>query len=139
MEEAPSRLPSHHPYLEAFRRYFQPPADTRFYAGVDLHARSLFLCILDRDGQEFRLRHLPEARADQLADVADEGVAMHFAHELLLPRASCFYPLHTRERPDGSQFRIKLFRPSPAAALHAMPPGKVWMTVGPLRAAVKAV
>jgi hypothetical protein len=24
-------------------RYFQPPADARFYAGVDLHARSLFL------------------------------------------------------------------------------------------------
>jgi hypothetical protein len=24
-------------------RSFQPPADTRFYAGVDLHARSLYL------------------------------------------------------------------------------------------------
>jgi len=28
-------------------RYFLPPADTRFYAGIDLHARSLFLCVLD--------------------------------------------------------------------------------------------
>ena len=28
-------------------RYFQPPPDTRFYAGVDLHARSLFLVVLD--------------------------------------------------------------------------------------------
>jgi hypothetical protein len=28
-------------------RYFQPPANTRFYAGVDLYARSLFLVVLD--------------------------------------------------------------------------------------------
>ena len=33
MEEAPSRLPSHHPYPEAFLRFFTPPADARFYAG----------------------------------------------------------------------------------------------------------
>ena len=33
-------------------RSFQPPAETRFYAGVDLHARSLFLSILDRDGPD---------------------------------------------------------------------------------------
>jgi len=39
-------------------RCFQPPTDTRFYAGVDLHARSLFLCILDRDGQERFARNL---------------------------------------------------------------------------------
>ena len=32
------------PEPEAFTmRYFQPPASTRFYAGVLLHARSLFL------------------------------------------------------------------------------------------------
>src|SRR6266511_3954597 len=61
MEEAPSRLPSHHPDSEAFMRYFQPPADTRFYAGVDLHARSLFLSILDRDGQERFARNLSAA------------------------------------------------------------------------------
>ena len=42
-------------------RYFQPPADTRFYAGVDLHARSLFLVVLDRDGQERFSRNLPAA------------------------------------------------------------------------------
>jgi Ethanolamine utilization protein EutJ (predicted chaperonin) len=40
-------------------RYFQPPADTRFYAGVDLHARSLYLSILDRDGQPRFGRNLP--------------------------------------------------------------------------------
>jgi hypothetical protein len=32
-------------------RCFQPPADTRFYAGVDLHARAAFVVILDRDGR----------------------------------------------------------------------------------------
>jgi transposase len=42
-------------------RCFQPPADVRFYAGVDLHARSLFLCVLDRDGQERFARNLPAA------------------------------------------------------------------------------
>jgi hypothetical protein len=42
-------------------RCFLPPVDTRFYAGVDLHARSLFLCILDRDGQERFSRNLPAA------------------------------------------------------------------------------
>src|SRR5437016_5633117 len=42
-------------------RCFQPPADTRFYAGVDLHARSLFLCVLDRDGQERCARNLTAA------------------------------------------------------------------------------
>src|SRR6266540_6907042 len=42
-------------------RCFQPPPETRFYAGVDLHARSLFLCILDRDGQERFARNLSAA------------------------------------------------------------------------------
>jgi transposase len=40
-------------------RTFQPPADTRFYAGVDLHARSLYLIVLDRDGQTCYGRNLP--------------------------------------------------------------------------------
>jgi hypothetical protein len=42
-------------------RYFLPPADTRFYAGIDLHARSLFLCVLDRDGHERFSRNLTAA------------------------------------------------------------------------------
>jgi transposase len=42
-------------------RCYQPPAETRFYAGVDLHARSLFLTILDRDGQARLARNLPAA------------------------------------------------------------------------------
>jgi transposase len=50
-------------------RYFQPPAATRFYAGVDLHARSLFLCLLDRDGEERCARNLPAAPAPFLKAV----------------------------------------------------------------------
>jgi transposase len=42
-------------------RFFTPPADTRFYAGVDLHARSLFLAVLDRDGLARFGRSLPAA------------------------------------------------------------------------------
>jgi transposase len=42
-------------------RYFQPPPETRFYAGVDLHARTLFLAVLDRDGRTRFGRNLPAA------------------------------------------------------------------------------
>lgn len=42
-------------------RYFQPPADTQFYAGVDLHARTLFLLILDHHAQIRYARNLPAA------------------------------------------------------------------------------
>jgi transposase len=40
-------------------RSFTPPADTRFYAGVDLHARALFLVVLDHDGNVIFARNLP--------------------------------------------------------------------------------
>jgi transposase len=70
MEEAPSRLPSHHPQPEAFLRYFTPAPDPRFYAGVDLHARSLFLSVLDRDGQACFGRNLPAAPQPFLRAVA---------------------------------------------------------------------
>ena len=40
-------------------RTFTPPAETRFYAGADLHARTLFLVILDRDGKVVFARNLP--------------------------------------------------------------------------------
>src|SRR5262245_30208474 len=61
MEEVPSRLPSPHPYSEAFRRSFNPAADLRFYAGVDLHARARFLAVRDRDGPARCGRYLPAA------------------------------------------------------------------------------
>ncbi len=42
-------------------RFFQPSVDVRFYAGVDLHAKSLFLCVLDRDGKTRLSRNLTAA------------------------------------------------------------------------------
>ena len=42
-------------------RCYQPPADTRFYAGVDLHARSLYLVVLDSDGRARFGRNPPAA------------------------------------------------------------------------------
>jgi transposase len=42
-------------------RSFTPSQDTRFYAGVDLHARALFLVVLDRDGNTRFSRNLPAA------------------------------------------------------------------------------
>jgi transposase len=50
-------------------RTFAPPADTRFYAGVDLHARAIFVVVLDRDGQERFSRNLPAAPAPFLKAV----------------------------------------------------------------------
>jgi transposase len=40
-------------------RTFTPPAGTRFYAGVDLHARALFLVLLDGDGKVVFAKNLP--------------------------------------------------------------------------------
>ena len=40
-------------------RTFIPPTTTQFYAGVDLHARNLFLVILDREGRVVFARNLP--------------------------------------------------------------------------------
>jgi transposase len=40
-------------------RTFTPPADTRFYAGVDLHARAAFLVILDHGGRTVFAKNLP--------------------------------------------------------------------------------
>jgi transposase len=51
-------------------RCFQSPAGTRFYAGVDLHARSLFLSILDHDGRGRFARNLPAAPEPFLTAVA---------------------------------------------------------------------
>jgi transposase len=51
-------------------RYHTAPADVRFYAGVDLHARSLFLVVLDRDGQTRFSRNLAAAPQPFLHAVA---------------------------------------------------------------------
>src|SRR5262245_12137144 len=70
MGAAPSRLPSHHLNPEAFMRFFQPPPATRFYAGCALHARSLFLAVLDPAGRERFAGNLPAAPAPFLKAVA---------------------------------------------------------------------
>jgi transposase len=40
-------------------RIFTPPAETRFYAGLDLHARAIFVVILDREGKVVFAKNLP--------------------------------------------------------------------------------
>src|SRR5436309_12978312 len=71
MEEAPSRLLAPYPLpRRPSMRTYQPPADTRFYAGVDLHARSLYLVVLDTDGQVRFGRNLPAAPEPFLRAVA---------------------------------------------------------------------
>jgi transposase len=63
--------PPPHLNPEAFAmRSYQPPAETRFYAGVDLHARSLYLVVLDRDGAVRLARNLPAAPDPFLRAVA---------------------------------------------------------------------
>jgi transposase len=51
-------------------RSFSPPAGTRFYAGVDLHARALFVVILDASGRVVFARNLPAAPEPFLKAVA---------------------------------------------------------------------
>jgi Transposase len=51
-------------------RCFTPPAGTRFYAGVDLHARALFVVVLDHDGRVVFARNLPAAPEPFLRAVA---------------------------------------------------------------------
>jgi transposase len=81
-------------------RCYQPPADTRFYAGIDLHARSLFLAVLDRDGAERFSRNLaatPDAFRRCIQPFRDGLVvgceAMH-----------CWYWLADACRDDGIRF-----------------------------------
>ena len=44
-------------------RFFTPPADAAYYCGIDLHARTMYLVVLDRDGNRRLDRNLP-ARPD---------------------------------------------------------------------------
>ena len=51
-------------------RSYTPPAGTRFYTGGDLHARAVFLIILDADGHIRFARKLPAAPEPFLRAVA---------------------------------------------------------------------
>src|SRR5262245_21164560 len=66
-------------------RSYQPPADTRFYAGVDLHARSLYLAVLDRDGQTRFARNLPAQPEPFLRAVAPFRAGLLVACECVHP------------------------------------------------------
>ena len=66
-------------------RCFQPPADTRFYAGVDLHARSLYLVVLDRDGQARFGRNLPAQPEPFLRAVQSFRNGLLVAYECVHP------------------------------------------------------
>jgi len=81
-------------------RSFQPPADTRFYAGVDLHARALFLVVLDRDGQTRLSRNLPAAPAPFLQAVAPFRDGLLVACECM----HCWYWLADTCRDAGIAF-----------------------------------
>src|SRR5689334_19713338 len=102
MEEAPSRLPSHDLEPEAFMRCFQPPPETRFYAGVDLHARSLFLSVLDRDGQERLARNLTAAPAPFLQAVRPFREGLVVGCECM----HCWYWLADTCRDEGIAFAL---------------------------------
>jgi transposase len=81
-------------------RYFQPPADARFYAGVDLHARSLFLVILDRDGDERFSRNLTAAPAPFLKAVQPFREGLLVGCECM----HCWYWLADTCRDEGIPF-----------------------------------
>jgi hypothetical protein len=77
-----------HSNQEAFTmRSYTPPAGTRFYAGVDLHARAVFLVILDADGHIRFARNLPAAPEPFLRAVAPFRDGLVVACECLF----CWY------------------------------------------------
>jgi transposase len=83
-------------------RCFQPPADARFYAGVDLHARSLFLSVLDRDGQERFARNLAAAPAPFLQAVRPFREGLVVGCECM----PCWYWLADTCRDEGIAFAL---------------------------------
>jgi transposase len=68
-------------------RTFTPPVDTRFYAGVDLHARAVFVVILDHDGQVVFAKNLPANPAAFLRAVAPFRAGLLVACECM----HCWY------------------------------------------------
>jgi transposase len=83
-------------------RYFQPPADSRFYAGIDLHARSLFLVLLDRDGQQRFARNLPAAPGPFLKAVQPFRDGLVVGCECM----HCWYWLADTCRDEGITFAL---------------------------------
>ncbi|HZY88644.1 MAG TPA: IS110 family transposase, partial [Gemmataceae bacterium] len=83
-------------------RFFTPPPETRFYAGIDLHARSLFLAVLDRDGQQRLARNLPAAPAAFLQAVQPFRDGLVVGCECM----HCWYWLADACRDQGIAFAL---------------------------------
>jgi transposase len=81
-------------------RTFTPPAGTRFYAGVDLHARALFLVVLDADGKIVFAKNLPAAPEPFLRAVAPFRDGLLVACECM----HCWYWLADTCRDHGIDF-----------------------------------
>jgi transposase len=83
-------------------RTFQPPPDTRFYAGADLHARTLYLCVLDHDGQVRLSRNLPAAPQPFLKAVTPFREGLLVGCECM----HCWYWLADTCRDEGIPFAL---------------------------------
>src|SRR5215470_7234198 len=105
LEVAPSRLPSHHPPEAFTMRCFQPPADVRFYAGIDL----------DADGHERLSRNLPAAPAPFLKAVTPFRTGLVVGCECM----HCWYWLADTCRDQGITFAL-----GHALAMRAVPGSK---------------
>jgi transposase len=81
-------------------RTFTPPAGTRFYAGADLHARALFLVVLDHDGKIAFAKNLPAAPEPFLRAVAPFRDGLLVACECM----HCWYWLADTCRDQGIAF-----------------------------------
>jgi transposase len=81
-------------------RCFTPPAGTRFYAGVDLHARALFLVVLDAEGHTVFAKNLPAAPQPFLRAVAPFRAGLLVACECM----HCWYWLADTCREHGIAF-----------------------------------
>src|SRR5262245_7820994 len=101
MGPAPSRLPSH-PLPEALMPTFLPPPETRFYAGADLHARTLYLCVLDPDGRARLSRNLPAAPDPFLRAVSPFRDGLLVGCECV----HCWYSLADTCRAEGIAFAL---------------------------------
>jgi hypothetical protein len=84
-----ARCRAHQPQEAFTMRTFTPPADTRFYAGIDLHARILFLVILDGDGQVCFARNLPANPESFLRAVAPFRDGLRFVLGLWAGSRAC--------------------------------------------------
>ena len=55
----------------------------RFYCGIDLHARTMYVCILSHDGERLLHRHMPAAPAPFLTAVTPYREGLVVAVECL--------------------------------------------------------